>query len=54
MGVGGEDDIGRVYEGRKYEEEKSESVRVESVKEDVVIVVNGKMCIIWRRVGKKK
>lgn len=32
MGVGGEDDSGRVYEGRKHEEEKSESVRVESVK----------------------
>lgn len=51
MGVRGEDDSGRVYEGRKHEEEKSESVRVESVKGDGV--VNGKMCIIWRRVGEK-
>lgn len=48
MGVRGEDDSGRVYEGRKHEEEKSESVRVSSVKEDGV--VDGKMCIIGRRV----
>lgn len=51
MGVSGEDESGKVYEGRKHEEEKSESVRVSSVKEDGV--VDGKMCIIGRRVGEK-
>lgn len=48
MGVRGENDSGRVYEGRKHEEEKSESVRGGRVKGDGV--VDGKMCIIGRRV----